>query len=248
MYTLFKNRFDLKRAIALIITIISFQSSAFGMIEQEDKKVLVHSIKINNNLIFPATSMPDSDWWHSLWPDPKNVILSLGVKKEAVVIDLCCGDGYFTFPLAEVSSKVYGIELDSNLLEQAKKESEIKKLINCSWIQGDAMKLPELVLEPVDFVLIANTFHGIPEKESLGKSIFSILKSDGELAIINWHKKPREETTVLGLPRGPKTEMRMSPKEVEKIILPLGFESKKCIELPPYHYGAIFRKVFKKFK
>lgn len=248
MYILLKHRFNLKVAITLVITILSFQFSAFCMIEEEDKKSLIHSTRINNNLMFPATSMPNSDWWHNLWPDPKSVILSLGIKKEATVIDLCCGDGYFTFPLAEVSSKVYGIELDSNLLEQAKKEAEIKKLENCSWIQGDAMKLPNLVSEPVDFVFVANTFHGIPEKESLGKSIFSILKLDGELGIINWHKKPRENTIVLGLPRGPKTEMRMSPEEVEKIILPLGFESKKCIELPPYHYGIIFKKVFKKFK
>ena len=29
-------------------------------------------------------------------------------------------------------------------------------------------------------------------------------------AIVNWHKRPREETPILGEPRGPKTELRMS--------------------------------------
>lgn len=210
--------------------------------EDKDTNASTYSVEITQNSMFPATSMPDSDWWHALWPNPKNVILSLGVKKEAIAIDLCCGDGYFTFPLAEISSKVYGIELVSELLEQAKREGEIRKLINCIWIQGDVMKLSELVPESVDFILIANTFHGIPDKEAICKSIFSILKPNGELAIINWHKKPREETIVLELPRGPKSEMRMSPEEVEKILLPAGFLLKSIIELPPYHYGAIFRK------
>ncbi len=236
-----KKRLSIKIAVGCIISLFSYQSPSFCMIGDED--LAQHSVKVAHNPMFPATSMPDADWWHTLWPDPKGVILSLGVKKESTSIDLCCGDGYFTFPLAEVSSKVYGIELDADLLEQARKEAEIRGLTNLHWIQGDAMKLSELVPEPVDFVLIANTFHGIPDKEAMSKSIFSILKSEGELAIINWHKLPREETTALGLPRGPKSEMRMSPEEVEKTLLPSGFVLKSLVELPPYHYGAIFKKV-----
>ncbi|RUY33250.1 methyltransferase, partial [Mesorhizobium sp. M7A.F.Ca.US.001.04.1.1] len=30
--------------------------------------------------IFPATSMPDRDWWAALWPDPASLLLSLGVS------------------------------------------------------------------------------------------------------------------------------------------------------------------------
>lgn len=200
-------------------------------------------LKPTENIMFPATSMPDNDWWHTLWPNPKNVIRDLEVKKGAIAIDLCCGDGYFTFPLAEESSEVYGIELDGDLLEQAKKEGEAHQVTNCIWVQGDAMKITKMVTKPVDFILIANTFHGIPDKETLGKSMLSVLKPQGELAIINWHKKPREETMVLGLPRGPKTEMRMSPTEVKDVLLPLGFVFKSLIELPPYHYGSIFTKI-----
>ena len=238
------QRLSLKIATVFVIAIFSFKSPVLSMLEEEQgKNISVQPTKITSNPMFPATSMPDSDWWHTLWPDPKNVILSLGVKEGARTIDLCCGDGYFTFPLAEVSSKVYGIDLVPELLEQAKNEGENREITNCQWIQGDAMKLSEFVSEPIDFVLIANTFHGIPDKEAMGKSIFSILKPEGELAIINWYKKPREETTVLNLPRGPKSEMRMSPEEVEEVLLPAGFILKSLVELPPYHYGAIFKKM-----
>lgn len=237
-----KQRLILKTAIVLLTTVFLLQSPSFCMVEDEDTYISGHSTKKTHNPMFPATSMPDSDWWHTLWPDPKNTILSLGVKKEAIAVDLCCGDGYFTFPLAEISSKVYGIELDADLLEQAKKEAGTK-ITNCLWIHGDAMKLSELVPEPIDFVLLANTFHGIPDKEAIGKSIVSIVRPDGELAIINWHNKPREETIVLGLPRGPKSEMRMSPEEIEKVLYPSGLVLKSVIELPPYHYGALFKKI-----
>lgn len=232
----------MKKIIALTIMIFAFKFPALAMDNEEDINALKYSIKATSNPIFPATSMPDSDWWHVLWPEPKNIIISLGVKPGTIVLDLCCGDGYFTFSLAEMSSKVYGIDLESDLLEKAKSGAETQNLTNCHWINGDVMKFSEWISEPIDFVLIANTFHGIPEKEAIGKSIFSILKPDGELAIINWHKKPREETSVLGLPRGPKFEMRMSPEEVEDALLPAGFVLKSFVEFPPYHYGAIFKK------
>jgi SAM-dependent methyltransferase len=197
-------------------------------------------------LMFPSTSMPDRDWWQTLWPNPKDVVLSLGVQPSMSVIDLCCGDGYFTVPLSQVTSRVYGIELDADLLEQAQKEGSANKVENCRWIQGDAMNISSLVPEPVDYVLLANTLHGIPEKEALAKSVAAILKPEGQFAVINWHKIPREETTVLGLPRGPKTDMRMSPDQVNDILSPLGFVLREIVKLPPYHYGAIFKKLLKK--
>ncbi|MHB1203164.1 MAG: class I SAM-dependent methyltransferase, partial [Acidithiobacillus sp.] len=49
---------------------------------------------------FPATVMPDPDWWQALWPDPEGVITALGVTPGMTVLDLCCGDGYFTAALA----------------------------------------------------------------------------------------------------------------------------------------------------
>jgi len=29
--------------------------------------------------IFPATAMPDSDWWHALWPQPDYVVAAIGI-------------------------------------------------------------------------------------------------------------------------------------------------------------------------
>jgi ubiquinone/menaquinone biosynthesis C-methylase UbiE len=48
--------------------------------------------------------MPDPDWWHALWPRPGKVLERLGIEPEAEVVDLCCGDGLFTIPLARIAT------------------------------------------------------------------------------------------------------------------------------------------------
>jgi len=192
--------------------------------------------------MFASSSMPDQEWWHALWPDPKAVVLSLGIQPNMVSLDLCCGDGYFTAPLAQSSLRTYGLELDEELLEKAQKEAKGQNIRNCKWIQGDAMNIAASLPEKVDFVLLANTFHGVPHKETLGKRIYSILKPKGQLVIVNWHKRKQDETTVLSRPRGPKTEMRMTPLEAEDILVPLGFTLHKIMELPLYHYAIVFIK------
>ncbi len=95
---------------------------------------------------------------------------------------------------------------------------------------------------PVDFVLIANTFDGVPDKLRLAGSVATVLKAGGRFAVINWHRRPREETTVLGKPRGPRTDMRMEPRDVVAAVEPAGLKLSEVIELPPYHYAAIFMK------
>ncbi|MFJ6328677.1 MULTISPECIES: class I SAM-dependent methyltransferase [unclassified Rhizobium] len=73
--------------------------------------------------VFPAASMPDRDWWAALWPDPGGIVQQLGIEPDMTVLDLCCGDGYFTAPLAKrVSGKVYALDFDPAMIDQARAE------------------------------------------------------------------------------------------------------------------------------
>ena len=191
---------------------------------------------------FPATAMPDTDWWKALWPQPAKVLVDLGIEPSMEVVDLCCGDGLFTAPLALMSRHVIGIDIDPDMLAAARAEITAAGATNYELIEGDAYAVAQLVRRPVDYVLIANTFHGVPNKLRLACAVAMILKPGGRFAIVNWHRRPREETTVLGRPRGPKTEMRMAPNDVAATVTPAGFGLVNVIELPPYHYGAIFKK------
>lgn len=191
---------------------------------------------------FPATGMPDRDWWSALWPDPEGTLRALGITPDMTVLDLCCGDGWFTGPLAGlVGGRCYALDIDPEMLAKAREEATRTGAQLAGWIEGDARDLPALLPEKVDFVLVANTFHGVPDQSALATAVAAILKPGGSFAIVNWHAKPREETPVLGEPRGPRTEMRMTPEQTRAVVELAGFELDKLVELPPFHYGAVFR-------
>ena len=69
---------------------------------------------------FEGTGMPDPGWWEALWPDPAGVLRAVGVKPGMDVVDLCCGDGWFTLPLAGNARSVIAIDIDAKLLDAAK--------------------------------------------------------------------------------------------------------------------------------
>jgi hypothetical protein len=75
--------------------------------------------------------------------------------------------------------------------------------------------------------------------------VASALQADGYFVIVNWHKhkRSREETPILGEPRGPKTELRMSPDETIKSVEGRGLKFTKIVEVPPYRYGIVFQRV-----
>ena len=195
-----------------------------------------------NNDFFPTTKMPDKGWWQALWPNPKGVLQSLGIEPEMSVVDLCCGDGHFTKSLCELVplGAAWALDLDKDLL--TKTEKACSEHSNFNSIFGDARKLHMQINEPVDFVLIANTFHGVPDKQELSESVHKSLKPNGYFAIINWYRRPRENTTVFNQPRGPKTEIRMEPEEVVTYVESAGFKFDRKIDVGPYHYAIIFVK------
>jgi SAM-dependent methyltransferase len=192
--------------------------------------------------VFPTTTMPDPEWWQVLWPDPAKVLNDIGVRPRMAVIDLCCGDGLFTVPLARIARIVYAIDLDPAMLDCARVVVAAAGQTNCHFILADAMTVGAVVSEPVDYVFLANTFHGVPDQTGLAQAVAAILKAQGQFAVINWHRYPREETVVLGQPRGPQTEMRIEAREVAALVEPAGLVLTRILEFPPYHYGAVFAK------
>jgi SAM-dependent methyltransferase len=187
--------------------------------------------------------MPDGDWWRALWPDPSGVVAALQVEPGMSVVDLGCGDGYFTAAIARRvgPGRVFGVDLDPTMLMRARTACE--GMTNCEWLLGDARTLSRLVPAPVDYVLLANTFHGAEDPTALAREVFAALRPAGRFAIVNWHLRPRTETCVRGEPRGPRTELRMSPEETQRVVAAAGFEHEMQVELPPFHYGIVFRRV-----
>jgi protein-L-isoaspartate O-methyltransferase len=190
---------------------------------------------------FQGTEMPTAGWWEALWPDPAGVLTAVGLRPGMDVIDLCSGDGWFTLQIAKVARHVSAIDIDPTLLEVARHRLVESGVTNCEFIAGDAYDIAKLA-GPADFVFMANAFHGVPDRARLAKAVGAALKPHGQFAIINWHKRPREETPILGEPRGPKTELRMAPEETIKSGDSSDLRFVKVVEIPPYHYGVVFKR------
>lgn len=188
--------------------------------------------------IIAATAMSDRDWCHALCPVPDRVIKSLRIEPEMKVVDLGCGGCYFTAAIARQVGAGRVIGLDPVMLEQA--QAACTGMTNYSWLLGNAMALSRLLDPSVDYMLIANIFHGVPDKTALARDVAKVLKPSGRLAIVNWHPLPREKTTVLGQPRGPKTAVRMSAERTRMVVEPAGFRLEMLVELLPYDYGVVF--------
>jgi SAM-dependent methyltransferase len=191
---------------------------------------------------FEGTEMPTAGWWDTLWPDPAGVLKAVGLKREMDAVDLCCGDGWFTVQIVKVARHVIAVDIDRNFLEVARARLAGARAVNCDFVEGDAYELAKLAPRPVDFVFLANVFHGVPDRLRLAQAVRKTLKPGGRFALVNWHQRPREETTILGEPRGPKTELRISPEQTIKSVEAGDLRFAELVELPPYHYGVVFER------
>jgi ubiquinone/menaquinone biosynthesis C-methylase UbiE len=191
---------------------------------------------------FEETGMPDPGWWEALWPAPAKVLSETGMRAGDEVVDLCSGDGWFTLPIAKVAHHVTAIDIDARLIERAKLRLAESDISNCTFIEADVYDLIDVLTRPADYVLLANAFHGVPDRVRLASAVRDVLKPGGLFAVLNWHDRPREETLILGEPRGPASHVRMSPEATIEPIEAAGLVHKFTVEVSPHHYGAVFRR------
>ncbi|ELY67457.1 class I SAM-dependent methyltransferase [Natrinema versiforme] len=194
---------------------------------------------------FENTRQPDWDWWGKLWPAPGETLRELGLESGDTVAEIGSGNGYFALPAARITApaSVYALDIDESLLEALSHLADQQAIENLTTVTGDARELARHLPEPVDVVLIANTFHGIDEPATVVQQTFDSLRPGGRFIVINWKDRPRESTRIAGEPRGPPTELRTAPEATERTVLDAaGFTLEDTIELPPYHYALVFER------
>ena len=90
----------------------------------------------------------------------------------------------------------------------------------------------------MDAALLFNILHH-EEPVALMKEALRVLKPNGMLAVIHWNYDP-------ATPRGPALEIRPRPEQCIEWGVKAGFSfsAKNRYNLPPYHYGLLFKKQF----
>jgi SAM-dependent methyltransferase len=195
---------------------------------------------------FQNTGQPDWDWWGRLWPTPGETLRRLGIGPGETLAEVGSGNGYFALPAARIvaPSPVYAVDLDESVLDDLQLLAETHGIDNVVTVQGDARTLADTLPETVDTVLVANTFHGVADPDAFVQEISAALRPDGRFIVVNWHDRPRAETTIGDAPRGPPTELRLAPSDTCEIVEATGaFIRARQIELPPYHYALCFDRI-----
>ncbi|MCD6379933.1 class I SAM-dependent RNA methyltransferase [bacterium] len=113
-----------------------------------DKFGAVHFWGLKNNFGPPDILMEAGGYLFPMSPDAFfqintllnnkliELVLSLPRKRTDKIIDLYCGAGFFTLPLARNAMKVIGIERDEKAYENARAAAKLNKITNISFKQG----------------------------------------------------------------------------------------------------------------
>src|SRR3982074_674666 len=118
---------------------------------------------------FEGTEMPAAGWWEALWPSPATVLAAVGISSRMNVIDLCCGDGWFTLQIAKEGEVVLACALAPPLLDVARLRRAEKGVTNCDFLEGDAYTKTNANRYLIHFCFPAESFHGIPDKPRMAR-------------------------------------------------------------------------------
>jgi len=113
-------------------------------------------------------------------------ILKPYIKEGMAVLDVGCGPGFFSLSMAKMvgqSGKVIAADLQEGMLQKIRTKVEGTELENR--IKLHKCKENEIGLsEQVDFILLFYMVHEVPEKTAFFGELFSILKSDRQVLIV----------------------------------------------------------------
>jgi SAM-dependent methyltransferase len=108
----------------------------------------------------------------------------LHLKPGTKVLDVACGTGNQSIPAARAGAEVIGLDIATNLLEQARKRAADEKL-KIEFIEGDAEKLP---YEAARFDVVLSMFGAMfaPRPEVVASELLRVCRPGGLIAMGNW--------------------------------------------------------------
>ena len=148
------------------------------------------------------------------WQLPDRVIAALNLKRGQIVADIGAGTGYFSVRLAksEAAPKVYAVDIEPSMVTYLRERAAKEGLKNMIAVQASADR-PNLP-EPVDLVLIVDTYHHIGDREKYFRNLATSIKAGGRVAIIDF--KPDS-------PEGPPKEFRFPPEKFKSEMSDAGY-------------------------
>jgi ubiquinone/menaquinone biosynthesis C-methylase UbiE len=163
---------------------------------------------------------------------------ALALKPGMTVVDLGCGPGDYSIPIAKIIGKegrVYAVDLWQGCIDFLKSEILRLAIANIEPLLADMSKRLPFEGESVDVCLMATILHDLKDNQSHDATLSEVkrfLKKGGIFAIVEFTKRDG--------PPGPPASIRLSPEETAMLVEPHGFIRKGLYDLGPCIYLAIY--------
>jgi ubiquinone/menaquinone biosynthesis C-methylase UbiE len=117
-------------------------------------------------------------------PEAEGFVARLALEPDVRVLDIACGTGNVTLPLARRGATVTGLDMTPHLLEEARARAA-REGLNIRFDEGFAEALP---YPDASFDMVVSMF-GImfsPAPETVASEMARVLRPGGRLALANW--------------------------------------------------------------
>jgi ubiquinone/menaquinone biosynthesis C-methylase UbiE len=171
--------------------------------------------------------------------DPATVLEVFGLHQGIHdLVEFGCGYGTFTLAASGIASgTVHALDIEPAMVDEVRQKCREGGIKNVQATVRDFVAAGTGLAEnSMDAALLFNILHH-EEPVALMKEAFRVLKPNGLLAVIHWNYDPKT-------PRGPAMEIRPRPEQCIIWGREAGFHfsERNRYDLPPYHYGLLFRK------
>jgi ubiquinone/menaquinone biosynthesis C-methylase UbiE len=149
------------------------------------------------------------------WQKASEIIKKMKLDRNSVVADIGCHEGYMTFKLAAVASKVYAVDVEQPRLDKLSKHMEGRKVSNIVVVKGDYDN-PRLPDNQLDAVIILDTYHEMDDHDEILQHIMTSLKKGGRLVICEPIADSRRNLTRAEQERRHELAMKFALEDLEK--------------------------------
>jgi SAM-dependent methyltransferase len=166
------------------------------------------------------------------WQKPDEVLDALELERAARVADLGAGTGYFSARIARriPEGKLFAVDIERDMLRYLGERAHREHLSVLVPVLASA-ESPNLP-EPVDLVLVVDTYHHIDNRIAYFAKLRASLRPNGRLAIVDFKADS---------PQGPPPEHRISPEKVTAELAAAGYALVATHHFLPRQYFLVFQ-------
>lgn len=138
------------------------------------------------SLLEDSENNPYPTFSDDFWPAHKDINCYISDLENKVALDYGCGSlGRYTIELSKRFSFVWGVDISSEAVSKAKKESQLRGVRNVSFMQNDGVSLP-IPSDSIDFIfsnLVLQHIGDIQVNYILASEFIRVLKPGGLMRI-----------------------------------------------------------------